>query len=103
MTAYFHINRYSAKVNSAVFLSSAQSPAIKSSRMITKRSPVSKFFGSKRRKKSPAPVFCWQGGLWTGGGDSGLGGGGHSVGGGGGGASCCGGCADLLGGGGSGM
>jgi len=53
-----YINRYSANVRSAVFLSSAQSPAIKSSKRITIRSPVSKFFGSNRRRKSPAPVFC---------------------------------------------
>lgn len=96
---HFHINKYSARVNRAVFLSSAQSPAISKSKMMTIRSPVSRFFGSSRFKKSPAPVFCWQGARR--GGLSGTGGGGgHS--GGGGGHTGSGGGTVLGGGGGSG-
>ena len=59
----YYIKKYSARVSSTLFLSSSQSPAIKRSRRITIKSPVSKFFGSKFWKK-PDILSDFLGGLF---------------------------------------
>ena len=46
-----HINKYSPSVSRAVFCSSLQSPAMSRGNRTTKRSPVSKSFGSSCRRK----------------------------------------------------
>ena len=73
MSSLFYIIKYSAMVKMALFLSSSQSPAIKSSSNATIRSPVSKSFGRSCRRKPPAKSSFGGAGLLRGGLFSGLG------------------------------
>lgn len=89
-----HIKKYNAKVKSAVFLSSLQSPAISKRSKTIIRSPVSNSFGRSLRRKPTALASsrlggflwcafrCWwgQGRFGTGGGSGGHSGSGIGVG-----------------------
>ena len=48
---FFYKKKYRANVSKALFLLSSQSPAIKSSRIMMRRSAVSRFLGSSCLKK----------------------------------------------------
>ncbi len=73
----FYIIKYSARVKSALFRSSSQSPAINKSSSTTIRSPVSKSLGSSCFRNPPTllswRLFCGHG-SFLGGGHTGSGG-----------------------------